>query len=550
MGGRTLSFILLTIAPWLAVSPVAAEDAAPFDWRGLYIGSHSGGALGLVDVDDPDGPSIFGGTVRTPGSLAGGQLGYNLQRGAAVFGVEADMSWADMDGTNSCFASSGTFISSNCTARIDALGTFTGRLGWALPFDSRTLVFGKAGIATAHSEIDATPNGGAGLAGTGTSDWHWGWTLGAGVERAIGPRWTVKAEYDFLGFDDDDFTAPASQVQDAPPGGPLTVTPATATSVSQDIHVFKIGVNYRFSADKSSDRETPRPLREERVPANGAEYKAGVRYVHGWGQFHKDLGIPGQGVGSLASRLTYDSPGIDGAEAFARIDTSFGLMVKGFVGGASGGGRLNDEDWGLQFGSAFIPYSNTISSVDDRIRYWTVDVGYDWWRGTTYKIAPFVGYSHFHQDMEGLGCEQIANPSSDCDSVIPTSVHVITEDDTWRSLRLGAAVDMALAPRLTLAGEAAYLPYVRFSGTDDHVLRSLLSPEDGHGVGMQFEATLSYALTDALSIGVGGRYWSMWTTSGEVDFGGTGELVPMRYAAEQAHLLVQGSYKFGREPSP
>ncbi|MBS0252492.1 MAG: porin family protein [Proteobacteria bacterium] len=550
MSGRTLSFMLLTIAPWLAVSPLAAGEAVPFDWRGWYIGSHSGGALSLVDVGNPNGSSIFGGTVRTPGPLAGGQLGYNWQRGAAVFGVEADMSWADMDGTNSCFANSGMFISSNCTAHIDALGTISGRLGWALPFDSRTLIFGKAGIATAHSEIDAVPNSGAGLAGTGTSNWHWGWTLGAGVERAVAPRWTVKAEYDFLGFDDERFTEPASLAQETPPGGQLTATPATGTSVSQDIHVFKIGVNYRFGADNSFDQEAPRPLPDEHVPVNRTEYKAGVRYVHGWGQFHKDLGIRGQGVGSLASRLTYDSPGVDGAEAFARIDTSFGLMVKGFVGGASSGGRLNDEDWGLEFEPTFIPYSNTISSVDDRIEYWTVDVGYDWWRGATYKIAPFVGYSHFQQNMVGLGCEQIANPSSDCGSVIPTSVHVITEDDTWRSLRLGTAIDIALAPRLTLAGEAAYLPYVQFSGTDDHVLRSLLSPEDGHGVGMQLEATLSYALTDALSIGVGGRYLSMWTTSGEVDFGGTGELVPMRYSAEQAQLLVQGSYKFGFARSP
>jgi opacity protein-like surface antigen len=551
MGGRVRSFIFfLVIAPWLAVSPAAAEDSAAFGWRGFYIGSHSGAALGLVDVADPNGPSIFGDTVRTPGSLAGGQLGYNWQLGATVFGLEADASWADMDGTNTCFAHSGTFISSNCAARIDALGTFTGRLGWALPFDTRTLVFGKAGLATAHSEIDATPNGGSGLTGTSASDWRWGWVLGAGVERAILPRWTVKAEYDFLGFDDERFTAPGSEVQNAPPAGPLTATPVTGTSVSQDIHQFKIGVNYRFAADNSFDQETPRLLPEERVPANRTEYKAGMRYVHGWGQFHKDLGVSNKGVTSLASRLTYDSPGIDGAEAFARIDTSFGLMVKGFVGGASGGGRLNDEDWGLQFGSAFVPYSNTVSSVDDRIRYWTVDVGYDWWRGATYKIAPFVGYSHFHQDMEGFGCEQIANPLADCSRVIPTSVHVITEDDTWRSLRLGAAVDIALAPRLTLAGEAAYLPYVRFSGTDDHVLRSLLSPEDGHGIGMQLEATLSYALTDALSIGVGGRYWSMWTTSAEVDFGGSGEIIPMRYAAEQAHVLVQGSYKFDSAPSP
>lgn len=32
--------------------------------------------------------------------------------------------------------------------------------------------------------------------------------------------------------------------------------------------------------------------------------------------------------------------------------------------------------------------------------------------------------------------------------------------------------------------------------------------------------------------------------------GGSGEMVPMRYAAEQAHLLVQGSYKLGRASSP
>jgi outer membrane protease len=234
---------------------------------------------------------------------------------------------------------------------------------------------------------------------------------------------------------------------------------------------------------------------------------------------------------------------MNGAEAFARVDTSFGLMLKGLVGGASGGGHMNDEDWGLPF-AVFIPYSNTISSVDDRITYWTVDVGYNWRRGASYTVTPFVGYSQLRQDMKGLGCTQIANPSSDCNPAIPTSVLVITEDDTWHALRLGVAVDIALAPRLSLSGEAAYLPYVRFAGTDNHVLRSLVSPESGDGVGVQLEATLSYAVTDALSVGVGGRYWSMRTTSGNTNFGGEGLIVPMRYAAEQAHLLVQGSYKF------
>jgi hypothetical protein len=86
---------------------------------------------------------------------------------------------------------------------------------------------------------------------------------------------------------------------------------------------------------------------------------------------------------------------------------------------------------------------------------------------------------------------------------------------------------------------------VQFEGTDDHVLRDLLSPEDGSGMGVQLEAMLSSDLTQRFSLGVGGRYWSLWTTDGTVDFGGTGTIIAMRYAAEQAHLLVQGSYKFG-----
>ncbi len=91
---------------------------------------------------------------------------------------------------------------------------------------------------------------------------------------------------------------------------------------------------------------------------------------------------------------------------------------------------------------------------------------------------------------------------------------------------------------------------MKFKGTDDHILRDLVSPEDGKGIGVQLEAMLSYAVTDAFSLGVGGRYWSMWTTSGDTNFGGTGDIIPMRYAFEQAHLLVQGSYRFGASASP
>jgi outer membrane protease len=128
-------------------------------------------------------------------------------------------------------------------------------------------------------------------------------------------------------------------------------------------------------------------------------------------------------VNRLASRLTYDDMNTNGGELFARLDTRQNLMVKGFIGFGSGdNGKMNDEDWLLPFGPNIIAYSNTLSSVDDRIAYGTVDAGYDWLRGPDYKVASFVGYNLFNQDMKAFGCNQLASPLSDCVPPIPTSV--------------------------------------------------------------------------------------------------------------------------------
>jgi hypothetical protein len=160
----------------------------------------------------------------------------------------------------------------------------------------------------------------------------------------------------------------------------------------------------------------------------------------------------------------------NGGEVFARLDTPLNFMVKGLIGAGTGSnGHMNDEDWVL-FG-ATVPYSNTVSSVDDRITYGTIDAGYDWLRGSGYIVASFVGYNVITQDMKALGCAQISNPFSDCVPPIPTSVLVIAEKDTWQSLRLGTAADFSVLPRVKVSVDAAYLPYVWFDGTDNHVLR-------------------------------------------------------------------------------
>jgi hypothetical protein len=125
----------------------------------------------------------------------------------------------------------------------------------------------------------------------------------------------------------------------------------------------------------------------------------------------------------------------------------------------------------------------------------------------------------------------------------------ISEHDKWHSLRLGTAADFWLLPRVKVSGEVAYLPYVKFTGVDTHIGTAAgTSPESGTGMGVQLEGTISYYVTDRLSLGVGGRYWSMWTTSGDTNFAGSGTIIPQRFAVEQAALMLQGSYKFGVGP--
>ena len=84
-----------------SVSPASAGDR-PFSWTGFYAGAHTGAAMDYNDFSNPYGATLFGGEVRSPGPFLGGQLGYNYQSGIAVYGLQADVTWANMQGTATC----------------------------------------------------------------------------------------------------------------------------------------------------------------------------------------------------------------------------------------------------------------------------------------------------------------------------------------------------------------------------------------------------------------------------------------------------------------
>lgn len=535
---------------------VTAPPAVVWSWTGLYVGGHVGGGFGTTRFSDSAGPSLYGGNVRTPAALAGGQVGYNWQVPNArwVFGAEADASLLSADGTATCFASSGMFVSANCRVGQDASGNLTGRIGYAAGAGGHILIYAKGGAAWLHENIGVTTNALVPQVSTSLEGMRWGWTAGAGVEKALTPAWSVRLEYDYANFGSAGVATPASFLQAVPGQNLYFRTAGGTSSAGQNVQAVKMGLNLKLSEDINA-QWVPSPsdyrLRgtSDGILVSDAQVEVGGRVWYSSGRFQKDLGAtvnsPQQDV--LVSRLTYDTTSASG-EVFGRIDTSSNIFLKGFIGGGNHlSGNMHDEDWVI-FG-ATVPYSNTLSNpVKGDLNYATVDVGYALFHGATSKVGGFVGYNYFKESKSAYGCAQIANNNSDCVPALPGSTLGITEDNKWNSVRVGVNGVLGLMDRLTLTADAAYLPFVNFRGLDNHLLRTdvsnTVSTETGTGRGVQLEAILAYSFSNSFSVGAGGRYWAMWAPTSYTNIFGTPcpcQTLPAR--TERYGAFVQASYK-------
>jgi hypothetical protein len=283
----------------------------------------------------------------------------------------------------------------------------------------------------------------------------------------------------------------------------------------------------------------------------------GTRYWFSWAKTAKDLyDMPS---GSMVSRLTYDGMHGHSVEAFGRLDHTSGFYTKGYIGGGLlFNGTLNDED----FPPGITPYSSTMSDLKaSGMGYFSADIGFNVWRNPALRVGAFVGYHLFNQHVNAYGCTQIATNPTVCAGAVPPDYKIISQDNTWHSLRVGLDFDVRLAERLRLKGDAAYLPYVKLFGTDWHHARIGTStgdfaggiPEDGVGRGYQLEALLSYAVNDYVDVGVGARYWHM-ATSGDTHFEGNvvGQVAspqPVDWKTDIFGVFVQGTFKFGPYPA-
>jgi outer membrane immunogenic protein len=189
---------------------------APFSWTGFYVGINGGYGFGKSNWSNTFGTT---GDFNTKGALAGGTIGYNLQTGAWVWGLEGDIDYSWMKGsvTNAAIGCGGA----GCETRNDWLGTARGRIGYAW---DRFLPYVTGGAA--FGDIKATNPAGASSTKT-----KLGYVLGAGVEYAFLGAWSAKIEYNYV---------------DLGKGTCAAATCGLDTDVKFKTNIVKLGVNYRF----------------------------------------------------------------------------------------------------------------------------------------------------------------------------------------------------------------------------------------------------------------------------------------------------------------
>ena len=259
-------FALAIAAAFIAAAAItpALAQAPPTNWTGFYLGGNIGGAWGgsntqTSTVFSPTGyfattsvPAIATtGALKlnTSGFTGGGQAGYNWQSGNFVFGAEADVEALSLSGTATggpttypCCAPTNFTVRNHVSA--DWMATLRPRLGYAA---GNWLFYGTGGLALTSlkgsfnfTDTFATAAESAAVSGT-----KLGWAAGGGVEVALGPSWSIKAEYIHADFGSVSTTSTNLTAFTPPIPFPTSVFSHRA-SLTADIG--RIGLNYHFGA--------------------------------------------------------------------------------------------------------------------------------------------------------------------------------------------------------------------------------------------------------------------------------------------------------------
>jgi outer membrane immunogenic protein len=219
-------------------------------WQGFYFGAQLGSGYYSSQIASDD---LLGLTTRhddNNGFLGGGQIGYNWAACNSVFGLEADIAWANLEsnwGLNFGSLAPGIANPNLFSARseIEWLSTIRTRAGITV---DNMLLYLTGGVAFAditHSGTTTIPAATLALFGPGTanaafsdSGTRWGWVTGAGLEYRLTEALSLKSEALYVRFEDESFFYSFT---------PLTgVAGGLNLRAHDDLWVARFGLNYKF----------------------------------------------------------------------------------------------------------------------------------------------------------------------------------------------------------------------------------------------------------------------------------------------------------------
>jgi opacity protein-like surface antigen len=549
---------------------VSVSPATPaYDWTGFYTGVTAGAAWGRFDPRTLTAVDTYIGapganavdlagtqTIKTGGFVTGTEGGYDWQVEHLLLGIEVDLQALDLESAASSGAvrypgKPGLFTVTSY-GNSDWLFTARPRIGFITPNHWLLYVTGGLAVTQLQTEFSFVDNTGAEETGS-LHTLKPGYAFGGGVEAPITNKLSIKADYLHSAFSN---TAGKSTSNNLLPVFPDQVF-TYSSGLKADL--FRVGLNYHFGSELEPNGVSILPLKAPSMKAAPSIFKdwtfeAGARTWLSTGTYGgpQPLGGALSSPPVLVSRLIYSDLNALSGETFARADHASGFFVKGYLG--SGGiykGALNDEDFPV--GNA---YSNTLSEASGHIPYAAIDLGYNFLKAPNAEVGAFVGYDYYEEDINTHGCTQITASNGSCPPPpgLPAPLLGLTDYNHFSSPRLGLSSQLMLTDKLRLSADAAYLPWVSFSGLDDHLLRQLLLPEASNkGNGVMLEATLDYYLTPNWSVGAGGRYWAWNMNAGTTTFDslipGPNDIQTARFDAERYGAFIQTSYRWG-ETSP
>jgi opacity protein-like surface antigen len=223
---------------WDNVASASANHASPCGparFSGGYVGGNVGAIRRTSLTDDQDG--FLSNTQHTgikAGATAGVQAGYDWQSCRRVFGIVADLNFANADTFARLEPNNAAVPDASIHSKMDWFGTVRARSGLAV---NDALVYLTGGVALARIESQVSLivpvfNLNEHLTSSNT---RWGWTAGAGAEFALANGWSVNGEVLYMRFrkEADTFRFP---------------TGSTSFEHTDTAWVGRVGVNYRWGA--------------------------------------------------------------------------------------------------------------------------------------------------------------------------------------------------------------------------------------------------------------------------------------------------------------